>query len=220
MNDMADMMRAMQLFNIVKVGIPGITQQQMVDFMMAQSAERQQWFKTASMMDLADWIVAEMREQNYPASSSSTNLNRQAEREAINEMFGGNAGRNAAIGQRMSDILLEGMHDESDKRSAQKKAQEILIQKQVEKDSKCKVCGEEMDSGIITCEHCGHTQWGWYGFFVIVPIILSIVLYGMILNQHIFWAVVVGIVDLVFLIILVFSIIDTIKIKISLRQKD
>ena len=57
-----DMIKFIQLWNIVKMGIPGTTSMDLKKFMQAQDQERQSWFEAASLMDVADWIVATMRE--------------------------------------------------------------------------------------------------------------------------------------------------------------
>jgi hypothetical protein len=58
-----DDMRFLQLYNIVKMGIPGTTFPVLKEFLNRQDAERQAWFDKVSMMDLADWVVETMREE-------------------------------------------------------------------------------------------------------------------------------------------------------------
>jgi len=210
MDDMAGMMRAMQLYNIVKVGIPGITQQQLADFMAAQSAERQRWLKTASLMDMADWVVAEMRKQNYP----NTAMKRQSERKVISDMFGGNVG--AVVPQRESanDILREAILTDSVENNAQKPqapAKEL-------KKEKCKVCGAEITTSGFTCQNCGNTQWGFVIACIVISIFLVMADFSLFQNQYLFWGVVLGLVALVMLVATIAYVVDAIKIPASLRK--
>jgi hypothetical protein len=59
-----DMTKFVQLWDLVKMGVPGTTSIQLKEFMQAQDQERQRWFDAASLMDVADWVVATMRSQS------------------------------------------------------------------------------------------------------------------------------------------------------------
>jgi hypothetical protein len=63
-----DDIKFIQLWNLVKMGIPGTTSIQLKNFILAQNQERQRWFTTASLMDVADWVVATMRDQSKGSS--------------------------------------------------------------------------------------------------------------------------------------------------------
>jgi hypothetical protein len=54
----------LQIWDLVKMGVPGTNSIQLKEFMRAQDQERQRWFETATLMDVADWIVATMRSQS------------------------------------------------------------------------------------------------------------------------------------------------------------
>lgn len=58
-----DDIRFIQLYNMVKIGVPGTTSVQLRDFLKAQDQERLDWLDRASFMDAADWVVAAMRRQ-------------------------------------------------------------------------------------------------------------------------------------------------------------
>lgn len=60
---MDDMVRTIKLHSIVKMGIPGISLTQLNEFMQSQDQERKKWFASATVFDMADWIVEEMRKQ-------------------------------------------------------------------------------------------------------------------------------------------------------------
>jgi hypothetical protein len=66
-----DMEKFLQLWNLVKMGIPGTTSVELKDFMKAQDQERQSWFGTASLMDVADWVVTTMRTQSEGSSQGN-----------------------------------------------------------------------------------------------------------------------------------------------------
>ncbi|MGD8814203.1 MAG: hypothetical protein PVI78_06970 [Anaerolineales bacterium] len=59
-----DMIKFVQLHSIVEMGIPGTTTTKLKEFLQAQDQERQRWFDNASLMDVADWVVATMRSQS------------------------------------------------------------------------------------------------------------------------------------------------------------
>ena len=59
-----DMVKFIQLHSLVEMGIPGTTTNDLKAFLQAQDQERQRWFDTASLMDVADWVVATMRSQS------------------------------------------------------------------------------------------------------------------------------------------------------------
>lgn len=63
-----DMIKFVQLYDLVKMGIPGTSSTQLKEFMRSQDQERQRWFANASLMDVADWVVATMRSQSKGSS--------------------------------------------------------------------------------------------------------------------------------------------------------
>ena len=58
-----DMIKFTQLYNLVKMGVPTLSSSiELKRFMQEQDQERQAWFENADLAEIADWLVATMRQ--------------------------------------------------------------------------------------------------------------------------------------------------------------